>query len=152
MSENVKKAMEFISNNEDLKKRLEALCKEYGSLEEINLAIIEIMKEYGFELTMEELMPKAEVTTDTSEISDDELEAVAGGKMVYDWGSEWWYSDCHCSVAGAGSKDKYQRGCICIACGGGLLNDVGKRAFETEVAFYCISSGNSYAMNDKAGL
>jgi len=149
MSENVKKAMEFISNNEDLKKRLDALREEYSSLEEINLAIIEIMKEYGFELTMEELMPKTEVSADMSEISDDELEAVAGGKIAFNNSTKAYYCDCFCTIGGSGSKDEYQKQCVCVLGGGGELNAAGRKRFDNTFGLCCVFAGTSYYLKEK---
>ena len=70
MNENLKKFLEEASKNEELKTKLEALTDKDTATEKA----IEIAKEYGFTLTTEDFKE-----THGAEISDDELDQVAGG-------------------------------------------------------------------------
>ena len=74
MTENMKEFLKEVENNAELKARLSALPDEEASKEKV----VEIAKEYGFTLTAEDCeVGKAE------NISDDELEAVAGGSCIF---------------------------------------------------------------------
>ena len=74
MSENMKEFLKEVENNAELKARLSALPDEEASKEKA----VEIAKEYGFTLTAED----CEVGN-AENISDDELEAVAGGSCLF---------------------------------------------------------------------
>ena len=75
MTENVKKFLEFVSHNEAAKKELEAgRINLNGDENARREAFIKFADKYGFSLTAEELKPEE------GELSEDELEAVAGGK------------------------------------------------------------------------
>lgn len=73
MSENMKEFLKEVENNAELKARLSALPDEEASKEKV----VEIAKEYGFTLTAEDYE-----VSDGENISDDELEAVAGGNCL----------------------------------------------------------------------
>ena len=89
MTENMKKFLKEVENNAELKARLSALPDEEASKKKV----VEIAKEYGFTLTAEDCeVGKAE------NISDDELEAVAGGSCIFG-GVE---NGCGCIFAGVG--------------------------------------------------
>ena len=98
MSENLKAFLAKVSADAQQIERLKA-AKEYG--ESIALA-----KEIGLELTLADIEP------DNSELSEDELNAVSGGKS----------GGCFCILAGGGGgkngrDDVY--GCACVAYGQG---------------------------------
>ena len=72
MNENLKKFLEEVEKNEELKAKLKALTDKDTAVEKA----IEIAKEYGFTLTAEDCAQKAD-----GELSEDELASVAGGVM-----------------------------------------------------------------------
>ena len=60
--------------------------------------------ELGFEITEDDLLKKP-----VEEISDDELDAVAGGGDV----------SCACALGGGGTKDSNDKTCACVLAGAG---------------------------------
>ena len=70
MTENLKKFLEEVENNEELKAKLSELTDNDTAVEKA----IGIAKDYGFTLTAEDFEQK-----DGEELSADELSAVAGG-------------------------------------------------------------------------
>ena len=90
---------EFVSKNEDARKALEALAADFKSLDkrERALEIVKFAEKYGFSV--------AEVP-EMEELSEDELEAVAGGKCALtDCGAEYisaWAAGCGFIAAWAG--------------------------------------------------
>ena len=84
MTENMSKFLEAISDDEAFKERLnEAKTPE---------KVIELAKEKGFTLTEDDLI--MDKPSGSKMLSDDELEAVAGGKL------------CTCENAGIGNPGK----------------------------------------------
>ena len=100
MTENLKKFLEEVEKNEELKTKLKALTDKDTAVEKA----IEIAKEYGFTLTAEDCAQKAD-----GELSEDELASVAGGGMVCFIGS--WDKGCICNVIGAAKS------CGCVIVG-----------------------------------
>lgn len=101
MTENLKKLLETVSANEELNKKASAASKE---------ELLAMAKELGIELTEDDLKPESE------ELSDDELDAVAGGKS------------CMCVLGGGGKKTgdgSVYDVCACVAAGTGLKNSGG---------------------------
>lgn len=95
MTDNMKKLLELVSQNEELAKKLNGLGKE---------ELIAAAKDLGFELT------DADFERNT-ELSDDELDAVAGGKT------------CVCVIGGGGKKSQNDDSCTCVFAGTGLTTD-----------------------------
>ncbi len=96
MTDNMKKFLEEASKEKALSEKL--------SKTETPEAVIALAKKMGFTLTAEDL--KAEETW--SEISDDEMAAVVGGK--------W----CTCVLGGGGEATNYgEKTCACVGGGGG---------------------------------
>jgi predicted ribosomally synthesized peptide with nif11-like leader len=114
MSENLKKFLELIASNKELEAKALA-CNELGE-EKGKLAMLELAKECGIELTAADLEKQEEPTS--RELDDDELDAVAGGVAT---GDE--YGLCYCIAAGGGggedSNDGNVFGCACVAYGQG---------------------------------
>ena len=96
MTDNMKKFLEAVSRN---KESIEKLKKA-----ETPEAVIALAAENGFTLTAEDLKPEPT----TGEVSDDELNAVAGGK------------DCGCFLGGGGEATGKQGVCACVAAGAGM--------------------------------
>ena len=112
MSENFKKFLELISSNKELETKALA-CNDLEE-EKGKLALIELAKENGIELTDADFEKKAAPAS--GELSDDELDAVAGGANGENGG-------CVCVVIGAGGGvDDFNGkifGCYCGAYGQG---------------------------------
>ena len=72
MTDNAKKFLEFVSKNEEAKKELEA-NKASFTTEDNTEALVKFAAKHGFALTAEDFQ-ETEI-----ELSEDELEAVAGG-------------------------------------------------------------------------
>ena len=95
MTENLKKFLEKVSEDA-------ALAAKVGA-EKDPAALIALAKEMGFELTEDDFKRPVE------EVSDDELDAVAGGSNV----------SCACALGGGGTKDTNDRTCACVLAGAG---------------------------------
>jgi len=96
MSENLKKFLEAVSANEELNKKASAAPKE---------ELLAMAKELGIELTEDDLKQESK------ELSDDELDAVAGG------------GTCACVLGGGGKKagdGSVYDVCACVVAGTGL--------------------------------
>ncbi|MBO4375581.1 MAG: Nif11-like leader peptide family natural product precursor [Lachnospiraceae bacterium] len=101
MTENAKAFLEKASEDEEFLERL----KKAGTKEEA----IALAKEKGFELTEEDLKSG---TSGKQALSNDELDAVAGGK------------ECSCVLGGGGDKGGYDNNsCGCTTYGEGLDNN-----------------------------
>ena len=95
--------------NENLKKFFEKVCADSALTEKVSTekdpaAIVALAKELGFEFTEDDLLKKP-----VEEISDDELDAVAGGSDV----------SCACALGGGGTKDSNDKTCACVLAGAG---------------------------------
>lgn len=95
MNENLKKFLEKVSEDKALAEKVSA--------EKDPAALFALAKEMGFELTEDDLKKPVE------EISDDELDAVAGGGDV----------SCACAMGGGGTKDSNDKTCACVLAGAG---------------------------------
>lgn len=95
MSEKLKKFLEMVSQNEEMVAKVNA-AKDQDTL-------IALAKELGVVLTAADF-------EDNYELSDDELDAVAGGDAV----------NCACAMGGGGSGDSNDKTCACVAAGAGL--------------------------------
>ena len=96
---------------ENMKHFLEEISGDKEIIERINQApdmetVIALAKEKGFILTEEDLKPD----TGIQMVSDDELDAVAGGK------------ECFCFAGGGGeATEDYEDTCACVGVGLGLI-------------------------------
>ena len=110
MSENLKKFLELLAGDSELEKKALA-CNEMGE-EKGKEAMIALAKECGIALTAADFEKKEEPAS--RELSDDELDAVAGG---FD------NNTCFCIAGGGGggvdSKDGKKYGCACVLYGQG---------------------------------
>lgn len=95
MTDNMKKFFETASQD---KEYMEKLAKA-----ETPEAIVALAAEKGFPLTLEDLKP-----AEAEKVSDDELEAVAGGK------------DCYCALGGGGVEGGSDLVCACVMMGAGF--------------------------------
>ncbi len=115
--ENVKLFYTELAKNEALKTKFKVINGSFdqNSTEEqldgiLDSKIIPIAKEAGYEFTLSELKEYAREIT-SSPLSDDELEAVAGGV------------DCGCVIGGYASGEGGK--CVCGLAGGGSAPDDG---------------------------
>ena len=92
MTENMKKLVELVSQNTELVAKINSGDKD---------TLIAIAKELGIELT------EADFAQQATELSDDELDAVAGGNI------------CACAMGGGGSAGGKDAVCVCVIGGGG---------------------------------
>ena len=105
MTENMKKYLELISKDEKAQKKLNE--QEPASIQEAKEKIIKDAAEKGITLTEEDFAE----TADIGELSEDELDAVAGGKK------------CYCAVGGGGeSSYATQKTCACVVGGSGMYD------------------------------
>ena len=100
MNENLKKFLEKVSEDKALAEKVSA--------EKDPAALIPLAKEMGIELT------EADLKRPVEELSDDELDTVAGGSDV----------SCACAMGGGGTKDTNDKTCACVLAGVGY--DVNK--------------------------
>ena len=98
MSENMKKFLELVSKDENLKKKLEEL--DDTVYEQASQAGIALAKEFGIELSEADFGRKKS----DGELSDDELDAVAGGARLAksDEPDSIWNDDCICACVTSG--------------------------------------------------
>ena len=129
MRENMKKFLELIASNKEIEAKALA-CNELGE-EKGRIALIELAKENGIELTLADLEKKEEAAS--GELDDDELDAVAGGA-------------CGCAVAGGGkgidegNGKEYQ--CSCV------LYGQGKEGRKSDINCTCYVAGGGNDFND----
>ncbi len=119
MTENMEKFMEGASKNEELKAKLMKLDES-----SLNQCIL-IAKEYGFELTEEDLKPEKNQPNEDEKLSFDKLDSAAGG-------------------AGRGRYDKDGTTCFCLMGGGNKGDDDGQCAcvlYGQNIGLQCILGG-----------
>ena len=110
MTENMKKWLEFASQNVEVKSELAKWSQQDRTKEEAKKKAIEVAGRNGFTLTEEDF-----ASAESEELSDDELDAVAGG-------------GCGCPAIGYGKgidtieNDTYS--CFCLAYGLGGTSDI----------------------------
>lgn len=102
MSENLKKFLEYVSQNEQLKQEIESLGEE-GSKEKLILKAVEAAKAAGLELSAADF----DTLSSDDTLSEEELAGVAGGDR------------CFCALAGVGDSSDYRNPCLCSLGGGG---------------------------------
>jgi len=109
MTEKLKRFLEAVSANEELAKKIGTASKD---------ELLAMAKELGIELTEADLEQNAE-------ISDDELDAVAGG------------GTCVCVMGGGGKRSNNDKSCGCFAGGWGYTTDRHERCL-------CVVGGSGY--------
>ena len=103
MSENLKLFMQKVSENAELREKV-------NNESDVN-ALIAMAKELGVSLTEKDFEKPVQ------ELSDDELDAVAGGSDV----------SCACAMGGGGTKDTNDKTCACVLAGVGYEKDGSER-------------------------
>lgn len=126
MKDNVKTFFELLSKDEALRKKVCAMTE----LEEI----IALAKELEIELS------EADFETRDGELSEDELNAVAGG------------GDCYCLLGGGGTESNYDDVCACVVAGVGYYKDSFKPYSTADNLLRCVCSvlGDGYNGDDTA--
>ena len=118
MNESLLKFMEIISKDAELQGKLNELTANNDTAEVVALAA-----SVGIDLAEDDLILHA--APELCELSDDELDAVAGG-----------WKECVCIAAGGGKADSDGLACACVA--GGL--GVGRRN-KNATRCACVMSG-----------
>ena len=113
MTKNLQDFMAAVSNDKEL---IEKINQE-SDLK----VIIAIARDMGFELT------EADFAGEPEELSEAELDAVAGGTPV----------SCACVLGGGGTKDHNDKTCACVAAGFGYTKSGKRRCF-------CAAGGCGY--------
>ena len=103
MSKNYQKFLEELSKSKEL-------VDQANAAKDAN-ALVALAKELGIELTAADF-------EDSCELSDDELDAVAGGDDDV---------DCVCAMGGGGEKDHNDKVCACVMAGVGHRADGAER-------------------------
>ena len=106
-----------LQEHPELGDKLKAIATE--SQTQMQEKMIEILKEYGVVLTAEDFKAPE------GELSDDELNAVAGG------------GGCGCPVVGGGGGDEII--CVCIAGGTGFV--IGSGGLNEQGGCVCVAAG-----------
>lgn len=96
MNENLKLFLEKVSADE-------ALSKKVSEEKDVNV-LVSMAREMGIALTADDFRKPA-----AEELSDDDLDAVAGGGDV----------SCACAMGGGGTKDSNDKTCACVLAGAG---------------------------------
>lgn len=109
MTDAMKKLLELVSQNEELQQKFQGLNKD---------EFIAAAKDLGIEITEADLEQNAE-------ISDDELDAVAGG------------GTCVCVMGGGGKRSNNDKSCGCFGGGWGYTTDRHERCI-------CVVGGSGY--------
>lgn len=94
MNENMKNFLEAVSKDDEL-------CTKVGQMNKDEL--LALAGEMGLPLTEQDLQKPVE------ELSDDDLDTVAGGSDV----------SCACAMGGGGTKDDNDKTCACVLAGAG---------------------------------
>lgn len=116
------KLQELLESNAELKAKIEALNKDPNTTA---ADFITLVKEYGVELTEADFRP----TPAGGEVSDSELEAVAGG------------GKCVCVAGGGGKEDEAHKTCACVAAGCGFRKDTDRWNLDYECKCPLLGSG-----------
>ena len=123
---------------DNLKAFLEAVSQDKAFFEKLTKAkvpeaVIALATEKGFVLTTEDLTPEPA----SGEVSDDELDAVAGGKT------------CVCVAGGGGEAGTRDETCACVLGGAGLYVDIhqGKVIAEHQRCF-CVMGGGGHSYDE----
>ena len=107
MTDNIKKWLEIVSGTKALQEKLMELQNEAPEQQKMTMA--RMAKEKGIVLTEEDF-----ASAESEELSDDELDAVAGG------------GGCGCPFIGGGAGTDPENGekfsCGCFSCGSGQEN------------------------------
>ena len=95
----MKRLLEEMEKNQELKAKIEELDK---NTESTSKDYIQVAAEYGIEIKEEDFKPAQ------GELTDDELDAVAGGEF------------CTCAIGGGGAATQHaDNTCACVMGGGG---------------------------------
>jgi predicted ribosomally synthesized peptide with nif11-like leader len=103
MTENMKAFLEKVSSDEALKEKVKAL-ESIKDLDKCKAAAVELAKEAGFTLADEDFVSD----TAEGELSDSEMDAVAGGVRPSGcgiFGMDLKYMNCSCIFDGMGDFD-----------------------------------------------
>ncbi len=101
----MKEFLELMEHNEELKNKVAQMDADSHTQASDYIALA---AEYGVKLTEADFQPK-----NAGELSEDELDAVAGGKACV----------CVAGGGGTGQDTTYTKTCACVMGGGGQMQD-----------------------------
>lgn len=140
MSENMKKLLEALSENAELKGKFDRLNEEVKDLEENMKCLVALAAEVGITLTDEDFEDAQKAKNE--EMDEEELNAVAGGRISFEKGC-----DCFCFMGGGGVADEYQKTCACVFYGLGEFTNEGLQAVkDKKIKQYKYQEGKLYAI------
>ena len=120
--ENVKKFYDALANSEALKEKAAKLNEKYSETEKadeeaVTADIIAFAASEGYSFTAEELAAYTKTAGKPApqELSQDELDAVAGGSDF----CRGCFDRCGCIIGGVGTHENPNWVCACVAGGGG---------------------------------
>ena len=120
MTDNMKKFLEAVSSDEALQKEFKALADSVAKEADAQKSVIvELAAKHGFTLTEDDFKP-----SEMEEVSEDEMQAVAGG------------GKCACAFYGGGGGD----GLVCVCTTGGEGVD-GKHHLINDCKCACVIAG-----------
>ena len=121
MTANMKKWLELVSENKELQRQLAERSKE--APEQQKAYTISMAGKNGIILTEEDF-----TSAESEELSDEELDAVAGAGSKFCSGGGHTYLLCRCPENGAGyaqnTTGMFSTACFCTAAGNGKFDDV----------------------------
>lgn len=118
----MEKLQELLESNAELKAKIETLNKDPQTTAADFIALV---REYGVEITEADFRP----TPAGGEVSDSELEAVAGG------------GKCVCVAGGGGKEDASHGTCACVVGGCGLRKDTDQWNLQHDCKCPLLGSG-----------
>lgn len=109
----MKEFLELLEKNPEVKQKVTEMDANIDTKVSDYIALA---AEYGVKLTEADFQPSGE-----QELSEDELDAVAGGK------------NCLCVIGGGGTGEEATKTktCACVVCGYGYMEDDKRRCFCT---------------------
>ena len=118
--EDVTRFYNDLVNDKDLQQKAAGLGQKYGDVKpdetEIIAETVKLAQASNYSFSAEEVKEYIE-NHKSRGLSDDELEAVAGGS-----GGPYGWEVCFCVVGGGGTKHSEGITCACVAVGGGAMD------------------------------
>jgi predicted ribosomally synthesized peptide with nif11-like leader len=124
---------EEVKNNPALFEKLNALNEQYSevndeNIDDISIHVVNIAREYGYDFTAADFRSFVHRTKSSEELSDEQLEAVAGGEYP---------KSCVCAIGGGGKSND---GTVC-AC---VLGGFGEEDSDNTCIFCVFGGGKTH--------
>jgi len=142
--EKVKQFYEALANDEKMKEKAMELNKKHSGEQPDEVAvtaeIIAFAAAEGYVFTAEEYAAFVQhLKSGSTELSDDELESVAGGFFAHKDFPCW--NNCLCVVGGAGQHSNPRLTCACAAAGYGPGCDCADNPWNAHPGLICLFGG-----------